>query len=1026
MMGIIDFPLTDGVHEENDNKLGKPSSLISCSNFYYSLIGRLAVRGGFQGASADAVAVATYGTPRHSVEIGDDLAVVTDTHYVPYLTSGVNQVTTSKIQATGVCCEKSEDLTIPSNYGSNLTGENVLSNAADYVRAGLYEYVATGGACWVRAIAGGTGWSVAGVSPSTASDHFCCIAPHTSTTSGAGIVACNGSRAGGWIVTLAANASTVASASVATASRSAQCIPYGTGSIVAILGTGNLYLYYCNGDTITLKATWAHGLTIGNYGRVRIAATTGKLWIAIVDNTAPSIRIYSWTIPNPATGAWAATPATTATGPTVTAYSNDVFFDVTSDGYMLFESGRVSGSPGTEASATYKWDLANNAEIAWNTGISVLTSAKPRPSFVPISKLFQVPGYSGWWVFGEPCPKFEPGNGVFLVRVSFGTTDTYDGETVSVVAPYESNGSYTGSNANYNAGTPAVDSTTGEIRYVWRKCNGSKNTLVLGTWVPSSSSEAVKRSITTTGQTAVFSANPVEVAAGIESPTVCPIYVYSAAAVAGATTLDAGTYQVRLIVEVDTPEGVWQSAASIPEAVTIAATNAIGVNATVSAYPWRNTSATGRLVAFVAPPGSTTYYRCAALELEAGYQQIRTLTIVSSTALVTVIDTTAEILYELAEPPRVYPGDAVGVAWANGRLWRWRGFSLWFTHATTAGVATQWAGDTFRIDFNGEVQGVGQLQGQPVVITSDAVWLLGGDGPDRSGSGQYELRQLASVPLGCLDQRSVLETPAGLLWSSVRGIEMVPAGGGIPVSVGQPVRETYARDSFVLGAHCQARSLAIWAADSLEDTGRTNVVCFDYLRGVWFTWDVGCAGWPVMAGAWRGSFVIGDYYGTSGNARMLYDAKVPAGSFVTYPAYSLESTETGTRSISAYFETGDVRVSGSNTNAIWRGAWLLGALGRTPAGGDIVYSVNQTADGAQQATQTYVQNGTAGEVGWFRSMALFPVSDADGVSAKVSVSVIAEYGPGYATNGGPPTISALSFDYDATGNLSRLGSGNRS
>ena len=1025
-MGIIDFPLTDGVHEENDNKLGKPSSLIACNNFYYELIGRLAVRGGFVGGNTDDITTATYGIPRHSVEVGEDLAVVTDLGIIRHQTAGANIYTFD--HAPGAYLESTTPLPVASyTAGSSATAAG-YGGAIQYVEAAGYEFLACGGILYNRPKGQGA-WSRLLNAANLGTVSITAL----TTGSGAGIVALLPRN-------LASDAWYIYYQNTPTANGTTAAIPYGhdtcsvgNDAILATIDATNVNIYFVRGNTTTLKVTYAHGIGSGAYAgyvpsRIQIAATTTSVWVSYAMYNASytwAIFGHKFTIPADPTSAWSSTPAVSGGGTLRTAQP---LWSITNTGVTI-EGWTDYTTAGGKSTYTIKWDMVANAEVAWR-GSTNVAGTPARPAFVPCSRTFQPTGQTAWYVFAHASPWPEPGNAMYLVRwVPADNTTLGDGEVVSVTGVQATPSSVYGipDLSGTDLHSPFKNADGSFVCGYNSKTNTGQQVPNLGTWRFCADTDSARRNIATDGGKVIVNGAPYEYENALDVPTICPITVWGLTAAAVAPGLDAGTHSVRYLVEVDTPSGVWQSAASLPQSITVAAGDAIRVNMTVSVNGWKASAIPWRIVAYCAPPGSTTYYRSATYEPEnVGGAKILSFSFTAASALCQVItvDTAGEILYELAEPPHVYPGDAVGVAWANGRLWRWRGFSLWFTHSTVAGLATQWAGDDLRIDFNGDIQGVGQLQGQPVVITSDAVWLLGGNGPDRSGAGGYELRQLASVRLGCLDQRSVVETPAGLCWASVRGIEMVPAGGGIPVSVGQPVRETFASGTFTLGAHNQTRSLAIWVDDSGEQLAGPNVICFDYLRGVWFTWRCAWLGYSTMAGSWRNSFALNDY--ASGNSRTLFDTKAQGAGFGEYPLYSIDYRSGGAQSISAYLETGDVRVSGSQTNAVWRGVWLLGAVGRNPTPGDIVYTVTQTADGNVQAGQTLLQNGGAGEVGWFRSMALFPVSDADGVSAKVFISVVAEYGPGYAGNGGPPTISALSFDYDATSNLSRLGSANRS
>lgn len=1028
-MGQIDYPLTDGVHEENDNKLGKPSTLITCDNAYYELIGRLAMRGGFHGnATTDRLDFATTGATRHAAETADDLFMASD--------EGMWTATETSMAGSGLqrgeawYQESSTPLPMPAIATQSATalGGNVFTSC-DIVKAGGYWYASVGGVIYYSADL--LDWSVAySAGNVNAAKPWCAMCPGV-TSGGAGVVAYQGDATTVNNIVSIYGGNTTSATILGAAAYVCGCVfSVGNDAIVVLVDATKLYVYVVRASSVALKMTYTHSVTPF---KVQANGSGTSMYVSLQTGTYGSSTGKYITFTMPAdlfSGTWSAVPAALNAWPSGAgvAYYEIHNFDVTSTGYALASDCEASWP----VTRLRKYRFAANDSPLF-PGQSSGIGGPQGGAVVPVTRVFALPGKGGSWFFGCASDWPEPGNALLLCHTDLtGNASSYDCEVVSVSdvqqTPVGGSGYATLVEHCYNSkwcmGSPYVDSDGSIVLcHVKIQANGVYRAYI-SRFRACGGTGGIRRSVATSGSLCIASGGCQEHQGSRYSPgyTVCqPNSVVQSGTTA---SLVAGTYAVRMLLEFDLVDGTWQSAASIPRLVTLDGTHAINVAANCIWCPLLATKVPARLVVFVAPPGSNTYYRSAQFDMPYPGGPVFASRSVGGDVL--TVNTAGEVLYENYEPPRVYPGDCNGVAWAGGRMWRWLDWKLWHTHSVSSNQATQWAGDDFRLEFDSAVEGVGQLQGQPVVITSKAIYLLEGDGPDRTGNGSYSVRSVSSLALGCLDQRGVVETPAGLCWPSVRGIELLPPGGGVPQSVGQPVRVTYGNGTYSLGAHCQARSLAAWWIDSTEAPSYSapSAIVFDYLRGVWMTWTQTLASPISAAFSWGSSFGIVENDVAGSYCYFSYDAKLDGGALTTYPQWITDTIHGGGQNaINTTIETGDVRIGASNAGGIWRGVWMLGArVVNDPTG--LVYTMTQTADGVAQSPQIFASAQGTVDMQWFRAMAAIPVSYCDASSFKITITTsTGELGPGI---GQTPSITSLTLDYDPTGNLSTLAKGNRS
>lgn len=107
-----------------------------------------------------------------------------------------------------------------------------------------------------------------------------------------------------------------------------------------------------------------------------------------------------------------------------------------------------------------------------------------------------------------------------------------------------------------------------------------------------------------------------------------------------------------------------------------------------------------------------------------------------------------------------------------------------FSTLSATGVPPSFPNDpAFQIDFPAAVTGLAFIDDVFVVFTSDRIFLVTGDGPDDTGVGEFQTRELpASV--GCHLWGSVIATDDGVFFGSYDGLYLLPRGFGPPINVG--------------------------------------------------------------------------------------------------------------------------------------------------------------------------------------------------------------------------------------------------
>lgn len=174
-----------------------------------------------------------------------------------------------------------------------------------------------------------------------------------------------------------------------------------------------------------------------------------------------------------------------------------------------------------------------------------------------------------------------------------------------------------------------------------------------------------------------------------------------------------------------------------------------------------------------------------------------------SAVTATYDDTTTDA--ELSTHPTLYttgaalvdeiPPSAAHVALIDGRVWLsgTDDDTIWFSDSLVVGEAPRFSGSRTIAPFEGgRVVAMAKLDDKKVIFKADAIYFVIGEGPNTNLSdGTFTNPTLVQSDVGCIEPRSIVSTPAGLMFQSRSGIYLL--GRDLSVSpIGKPIEDTLA------------------------------------------------------------------------------------------------------------------------------------------------------------------------------------------------------------------------------------------
>lgn len=147
----------------------------------------------------------------------------------------------------------------------------------------------------------------------------------------------------------------------------------------------------------------------------------------------------------------------------------------------------------------------------------------------------------------------------------------------------------------------------------------------------------------------------------------------------------------------------------------------------------------------------------------------------------------------------------------------------------------------------GRVTAIAPLDSAVVIFKQHRIYMVAGTGPNNLGQGSYGDPQLIPCDTGCEDQRTVVNTPMGVIFKSPKGWRLLNLGGSVQ-DIGGPV-DDYDSQTFVAALLLEEKDIALFVASS----GKS--LAYNYVEQAWSTWTN-----PVGLAAvnWNGGYVYCD------------------------------------------------------------------------------------------------------------------------------------------------------------------------
>lgn len=154
-----------------------------------------------------------------------------------------------------------------------------------------------------------------------------------------------------------------------------------------------------------------------------------------------------------------------------------------------------------------------------------------------------------------------------------------------------------------------------------------------------------------------------------------------------------------------------------------------------------------------------------------------------------------------------------------------------------------------------EIEGLLGVDDKVVMLCTDRIYYLAGDGPDDTGQvGGFLGPWLVTAQHGCVDRRSIVQIPMGGIFLAGPGFLLLDRALGLQF-VGEPVQSTTEVYSTCIASHHDpARNRAVWMMANADS--ETVLLVYDYEHQVWSKLDTAIDGDLRALALWRGDQVI--------------------------------------------------------------------------------------------------------------------------------------------------------------------------
>lgn len=244
--------------------------------------------------------------------------------------------------------------------------------------------------------------------------------------------------------------------------------------------------------------------------------------------------------------------------------------------------------------------------------------------------------------------------------------------------------------------------------------------------------------------------------------------------------------------------------------------------------------------------GGSVFYRCAIAENDPAADVVTFHDTLTDAQLEDELQvyTTGNVVENTAPPPSRI------LAWHRNRVWlvdAMNPVTMWFSKTVLPGSPVEFSDIFVKAveEAGGEVTALASLDDKLIVFKADRIYVVTGQGPDDTG-GNDDLSDASRISsdVGCICHRSVVVTPAGVLFRSRKGIYLLDRSLSVQY-VGAPV------EAF----NEQRTTAAVLVPDAhqvrfVTDSGAALV--YDYLVGQWSTFT----GYEALDATVRGASTV--------------------------------------------------------------------------------------------------------------------------------------------------------------------------
>lgn len=246
----------------------------------------------------------------------------------------------------------------------------------------------------------------------------------------------------------------------------------------------------------------------------------------------------------------------------------------------------------------------------------------------------------------------------------------------------------------------------------------------------------------------------------------------------GAGNITAGTYQWIAVYEwLDNNGFVHRSAPSLPATLTITpGLRRVAVTISTLQFSRKTEQSPISVVLYRTLANGSTFYRVSEFfsptinRTDVSAVSIIDNLVDASLASRALLYTTGGVVENIAPPP------LAAMAVHRSRLWGVEATNrlrLWYTKPVSASSPAEFS-DVFVFDVNpqgGDVTALGSLDDKLVVFKRSQIFVITGQGPDATGAqNDFSDAIFVTSDAGCIDARSLVTTPSGLIFQSTKGI----------------------------------------------------------------------------------------------------------------------------------------------------------------------------------------------------------------------------------------------------------------